>query len=294
MLFNVGTRRTALTWSAAVAASSLLLAACGGTSPSPSTGGTPTQSSQAASTPVTIGVDPTTMPYGGKKDGQLIGMDYDVAQVLAKQANLKADIQELTFDNAVPALKSGRDDVSFVGGWYDTPERRAEMNIITYYTAAIGFVTNGSGQQVGATWEGRCGLTLATYASSPAYLKILKDDSDNCTKAGKTAITVRTYAGLAQGVLAVRSGRIAGFLDAVPAVAYQAHVNTGLSFVTASDQAEVSWGIAVSKTETALAEKLAKAVDAARASGELSKVWAKYGLPNSMNLKVVTLNGNPV
>ena len=95
-------------------------------------------------------------------------------------------------------------------------------------------------------------------------------------------------------MLAVRSGRIDGMLDAVPAVAYQAHLNPGLSFVTATDQPEVTWGIGVQKKETALAEKLAKGLDAARQSGELSKVWENYGLPDSMNLDQITLNGKPV
>jgi polar amino acid transport system substrate-binding protein len=147
---------------------------------------------------------------------------------------------------------------------------------------------------VGDTWEGRCGLTLATYASSPSYLEILNGDSAKCTDAGKAEIKVDTYAGLAQGVLAVRSGRADGFLDAVPAVAYQAQANSGLSYVEATDQPAVNWGIAVSKDETELAQTLAEAVDAARQSGELAKVWTKYGLPESMNLGEVTLNGNPV
>jgi polar amino acid transport system substrate-binding protein len=286
-------RRTALvTWCAALAATSTLVAACGsGESTSEEAS---TQASPGATKSVTIGVDPTTMPYAGKKGGELIGMDTDVAKAIAKQANVKADLVELTFDNALPSLKAGRADVSFIGGWFDSEERRAEMNIVSYYKAAMGFVVKAGGQQVGEAWEQRCGLTLATYASSPSYLKILKTDSGKCTKAGKKPITIRTYAGLAQGVLAVRSGRIAGMLDAVPAVAYQAHVNTGLDFVTATDQPDITWGIGVNQKDTALAEQLAKAVDELRASGELAKIWEKYGLPESMNLDQVTLNGNPL
>jgi polar amino acid transport system substrate-binding protein len=299
--FALPRRIAVLMCSGALAASSMLLVACGSDqsksdSSSAATSATPTSSSTSAPSigDVTIGVDPTTMPYAGKKDGQLTGMDYDVATAIAKQAGANAKIQELTFDNAVPALKAGRADVSFVGGWFASPERRAEMNVIGYYQAAVGFVTKKGGPKVGETFDGRCGLTLATYASSPSYLAILKGDSKKCEKAGKPPITIKTFAGLAQGVLAVRSGRIAGMLDAVPAVAYQATLNPGLSYTTATDQPTITWGIGVKKDETDLAQKLAKALDEVRQSGELGQIWQKYGLPDSMNVDHVTLNGKPV
>jgi polar amino acid transport system substrate-binding protein len=281
--------RTLLTYCAAVAVSALLLAACGGDDDSGSSDSAGGGSKQS----VTIGVDPTTMPFAGKKGGELIGMDADVARALAKQADLNAKITELTFDNAVPAVKSGRADISFVGGWYDTPERRAEMNVVSYYKSTLGFVIKAGNDKVGETAEERCGTTLATYASSPGYLKVLKDDNAKCEKAGKEKITVKTYAGLAPGVLAVRAGRIDGFLDGEPAVAYQAQLGEGLDYVSAKDQPEVIWGIGVRKQDTALAKKVGQAIDALRESGELSAIWKKYGLPESMNLDKITLNGKP-
>lgn len=287
-------RRIALvTCCAVLAASSALLTACGSDSDSKSSSAT-TQATQAPTESITIGVDPTTMPYAGKKGSELIGMDTDVAKAMAKQANVDGKITELTFDNAVPALKAGRADVSFVGGWYGNAERLAQMNVISYYKAAVGFVIKAGSTKVGPTWEGRCGDTLATYGSSPSYLAILTGDNKKCMKAGKKAITIKKYAGLSQGVLAVRSGRIDGMLDAIPAVAYQAKLNPALGFVEVTDQDPVVWQIGVAKNNLALATKLAKAVDAMRQSGELAKIWESYGLPSSMNLDKVTLNNKPI
>lgn len=293
-------RLAVATCSAAVLGFSLLVAGCGSSSSSSSSAATSQASSSSASTSqsggqsVTIGIDPTTMPYGGKAGSQLIGMDPAVARAIAKQAGLNASLSEVTFDNAVPALRAGRVEISFVGGWFDDATRWSQMNVVSYYQAAVGFVVQkGNPKNVSATWQGRCGLTLATYTSSPDYLKILHGDSDKCTKAGKKPITVRSFAGLAQGVLAVRSGRIDGMMDAVPAVAYQAHVSPNLSFVEATDQPKIVWGIGVRKQDTALAAQVAKALTAMTASGELAKIWAKYGLPASMNLKQITVNGKP-
>jgi polar amino acid transport system substrate-binding protein len=251
-------------------------------------------SSSSAATSVTIGVDPTSLPYGGVSHGKLIGMDADVARAIAKQAGLNANVVQLTFDNAVPALKSGRADISFVGGWFDDATRQQQMNVVSYYKAPVGFVVKqGNPAHVGGAWRGRCGLTLATYSSSPDYLGILKADSAKCTKAGLKAITVSSFAGLAPGVLAVRSGRIDGFMDVVPAVAYQAHINPGLSFVAATDQPVIYWGIGVRKTETALAGRVAKALRALTASGQMAKIWKKYGFPLSVQLTAsqITVNG---
>jgi polar amino acid transport system substrate-binding protein len=253
-------------------------------------------SASSASTPtaVTIGVDPTSLPYGGLSNGKLVGMDADVARAIAAQAGLKANLVQLTFDNAVPALKSGRADISFVGGWFDDATRQAVMNVVSYYQAPVGFVVKaGNPSHVGGTWSGRCGLNLATYSSSPDYLDILKADSKKCTKAGKKAITVSSFAGLAQGVLAVRSGRIDGFMDVVPAVAYQAHIAPGLTYVAATDQPVVIWGIGVRKNELSLADEVAKALKALTASGKLSAIWKKYGFPSSVQLSQnnITVNG---
>jgi polar amino acid transport system substrate-binding protein len=242
---------------------------------------------------VTIGVDPTSMPYAGVSHGQLIGMDTDIARAIAKQAGLKANIIQLTFDNAVPALKSGRADASLVGGWFDDATRQGQMNVISYYQAPVGFVVKqGNPSHVGGTWQGRCGLTLATYTSSPDYLNILKADSAKCTKAGKKAITVTSFAGLAPGVLAVRSGRIDGFMDGVPAVAYQAKVNH-LTYVPATDQPVVIWGIGVRKNDPALATQLATALKAVTASGQVAQIWKKYGFPSSILISPdkITVNG---
>jgi ABC-type amino acid transport substrate-binding protein len=249
--------------------------------------------SQAAGKPVTIGVDPTSMPYAGLSHGQLIGMDADIARAVAKQAGLKLNLTQLTFDNAIPALKSGRADVSLVGGWFDDATRQSEVNVVSYYQAPVGFVVKqGNPSHVGGTWQGRCGLNLATYTSSPDYLNILKADSAKCTKAGKKAITVSSFAGLAPGVLAVRSGRVDGFMDGVPAVAYQAKVNH-LSYVPATDQPNVIWGIAVRKNDSALAMQIANALKALTASGQVAQIWKKYGFPSSITLSQsqITVNG---
>lgn len=235
------------------------------------------------------------MPYGGLSNGQLIGMDADVGRAIAKQAGLKPNVVQLTFDNAVPALKSGRADISFVGGWFDDAQRQSEMNVISYYQAPLGFVVKaGNPAHVGGTWQGRCGTSLATYSSSPGYLTILKADSAKCTKAGKKPIAVSSFSGLAPGVIAVRSGRIDGFMDVVPAVAYQAHINSGLAFVTATDQPNVVWGIGVRKNESALANQAAAALKALTASGAMTAIWKKYGFPLSVELKPsqITVNGH--
>lgn len=252
-------------------------------------------SASQATTSVTIGVDPTSMPYGGLSNGQLIGMDSDVGRAIAKQAGLNATLTQLTFDNAVPALKSGRVDMSFVGGWFDDSIRQQEMNVVSYYQAPVGFVVKkGNPGHVGATWRGRCGTTLATYSSSPDYLEILKANSKQCTKAGLKPVTVDSFAGLAPGVLAVRSGRIDGFMDVVPAVAYQAHINSGLTFVAATDQPNIIWGIGIRKSELGLAQKVAAALKVLTANGTMTKIWKKYGFPLSVELKQsqITVNGH--
>ncbi len=251
-------------------------------------------SSSSASQPVTIGVDPTSLPYGGLSGGQLIGMDADVARAIAKQAGLNATLVQLTFNNAVPALKSGRVDMSFVGGWFDDATRQSEMNVVSYYKAPVGFVVKaGNPAHVGNSWQGRCGLALATYSSSPDYLNILKANSAKCVHAGKKPISISSFAGLAPGVLAVRSGRINGFMDVVPAVAYQAHINHGLSYVVATDQPVVFWGIGVRKNELSLANQVAAALKALTASGKLASIWKKYGFPPSVQLtqSQITVNG---
>ena len=43
-----------------------------------------------------------------KKDGKITGFDYDLMEEIAKEAGIKIQWQEMSFDGLIPALKAGK------------------------------------------------------------------------------------------------------------------------------------------------------------------------------------------
>ena len=65
------------------------------------------------------------------KQGELVGLDIDVAHALAKELGKKLIIKEMDFDAQILALKQGKVDL-IISGLYITPSRSKEIFLVPY------------------------------------------------------------------------------------------------------------------------------------------------------------------
>ena len=61
---------------------------------------------------LTVGVDSTLSPFGGESDGQVIGVDVDVAAALASDLGLNLQVVDTAGKNAVTMLGNGEIDIA--------------------------------------------------------------------------------------------------------------------------------------------------------------------------------------
>ncbi|MBQ6323707.1 MAG: ABC transporter permease subunit [Bacilli bacterium] len=71
-------------------------------------------------------------PYEYYQDGNIVGVDIDIANEIAKELNMKLIIKDVAFDSIINEVKTGKSDLGIAGISY-TPERAKEVDFSIDY-----------------------------------------------------------------------------------------------------------------------------------------------------------------
>ena len=74
-------------------------------------------------------------PYEYYKDGQIVGVDIDIANDIAKELGKKLVVKDVAFDSIVNELKSGKADFA-AAGMSITEERKKQVDFTIEYTTS--------------------------------------------------------------------------------------------------------------------------------------------------------------
>src|SRR5687768_6949986 len=162
---------------AAVAATVLVLSACGGdssdsASESPGGEAAPSVSADdelAALVPdaiaedgvITVGSDTTYAPAEFlDADGQtIIGFDVDLFGLVAQKLGLQAEFETASFDSIIAGVGSGRYETG-VSSFTINPERLEQANMISYFSAGTQWAAK-AGNPEGVDPDDACGRPIA-------------------------------------------------------------------------------------------------------------------------------------
>ncbi|WP_104138961.1 ABC transporter substrate-binding protein [Arthrobacter sp. ZGTC131] len=243
----------------------LALSACGGT-PSSSSADTSKTSNTAD---ISEGVQPdqaavALLPQSFKDKGELtvamdlhyppttflaednqtaIGLNPDVARLVAKKLDLKLKFVDTKFDTIVPGLDGGRFDFTATT-MSKTEERLRVLDMIDYFRAGTS-VAAAAGNPLNLTVEALCGKNIAVTQGSTGQLKRLPAlNEQTCTSKGQPAINAVTLPNVQEALTQLHSKRIDGILYDTTALAWAAkqqpnsftiigRVNVGSSDLTA-------------------------------------------------------------
>ncbi|TDT99275.1 MULTISPECIES: ABC transporter substrate-binding protein [Azorhizobium] len=219
-----------------------------------------------------VGVTTTGVPFTfvDTTTQQPTGAMVDLAKAIATEVGLKPTFELTAFSALVPSLSTHKIDV-ISAGMLATDERRKVVDfsepVYTYGDAM--FVAADAkdvtlddlkGQVVGAQ-------VGTTFADSLKALNIFSE--------------VKLYESIADIMRDVKLGRIkAGFGDQ-PIIAYQIAKNPGLGVRLVKGYKPLKEGqvaLAIAKDNPALLTKVNAAILKLKASGELDKIFAAYGL----------------
>jgi polar amino acid transport system substrate-binding protein len=204
------------------------------------------------------------------KDGHTIeGLDADLANQLASTLGLKAQLQNVKFDNIIPGLQAGKYDVG-LSSFTDTKEREKVVDFVTYFQAGEGFYVKSGATKKFDGLDSLCGAKVAVESGTT-------EETDAKAQAKKCKVTVLSFSDQNAANLAVSSGRAdVGFADSQVAEyivksANGQFENSGKAFEVAP------YGIALPKGN-GMAPVVQAALKQMITDGSYTKLLSKWGV----------------
>jgi polar amino acid transport system substrate-binding protein len=215
-------------------------------------------------------VNPQTSKYEG--------FMYDIINDLAKRANLKVDMQTAEWDALIPSLQSGKADV-IVDGMYITPERQKVINFTDpVFGYGEGLIVQ-EGDKKTKSLEDLKGKTVGVQIGT-SYKDMLDQKNKSLN------LNIKTYQTTADLLKDIENKRLDAAIADSPTFTYLKSKNPGANFRIVDDYVPSlagKIGIGVAKKNTALVEKLNKAIAAAKKDGTIKKIYKKWGVDWNFN-----------
>jgi polar amino acid transport system substrate-binding protein len=224
-----------------------------------------------------LSINPTNPPQQFvDKDGQLQGLNVELAQELGKRLCLPVELVRMDFPAMIPAMAAGRID-GIDTGMFWTEERSKLMYMVPYAGQALSVVVAPeSGTKVASPIKDEQDLIGKSSAVevSTYQMNWLKKLSDASVAKGGAAIEMHTFPTATNVVSALLAGQVDNAL-LVDSVARD--------LASRGQVKEVLSGLG--KTRTALAfrskavtDAVVKALNAMRADGTYQALFDKFGL----------------
>lgn len=224
----------------------------------------------------------------GTDGSTLVGFDVDLMNALAVTLGIKVQAQNVSFNNIIPGIQSGRFAIGN-SSFTDNTTRQASVNFVDYFTAGEGFYVKSTTNPIYTSLASLCGASVAVESGTV-------EETDAQAQAAKcpsnAPLQVASYPGQDQANLAVSSGhQKVGFLDSQVA-AYVVKQSGGAFVLSGMPFSVAPYGMAVAKTTAGL--KFAKALQAAfkvmKANGSYAAVLKKWGV-SAGAVSNFTING---
>jgi len=160
---------------------------------------------------------PTTFLADDNKTA--IGLNPDIARLVAKKLGLKLTFVNTSFDTIIPGIEGGRYDFTATS-MSPTPERLKVLDMIDYFNGGLS-VAVAPGNPEGISSDNMCGKNIAVTKGSNAQLKHLPNVSQwTCTSQGKPAINGITLPNVQEALTQLASKRVDGVLYDTPALVW--------------------------------------------------------------------------
>lgn len=205
-----------------------------------------------------VATDATYAPneFVDPQDGQIKGWDIDLANAVSTVLGLPFVINNADFSSIIPNLGT-RYDLSF-SSFTPTEEREKTVDFVTYYQAGESWLVRTGSPQINSAVD-MCGKTVAvetgTTEESDAWGFMGKKpdgtaitgDKDNCSAAGRPAITVHSFVKQTEANADLLGGRAdVGWSDQ-PVADYQVKLLSGQLQISGEACSVAPYGVAFPK-----------------------------------------------
>jgi polar amino acid transport system substrate-binding protein len=199
---------------------------------------------------------------------EIIGFEIDLMDAVGKQLNRRSVFVQNQWDGMIPGLQRGNYHLA-VNGIEITEDRKQQVNFsIPYYACGEQLSVRVEENQINTLADLK-GKVVGTLKASLAQ-RILE-------QAG--GIEVRSYENQNNAYDDLAIGRLQAVLMDWPIAVYYSKPNPRLKFVGPSIE-RMEYGIAVRKEDTELLKQVNEALLALIKSGELKRIYEKWGIWN--------------
>ncbi len=230
-----------------------------------------------------VGSDTTFPPaefMGGPKGDTPVGYDVDLADAIGKKLGVKVSFQTASFDGILPALGSKYD--LGVSAFYITKERLKAVNMVSYsHGGSALLVKQGNPEKLGL--NAMCGHKVAVQIGSTQQ-DDLTNFSKKCTASGKKAITVLPLKTNTDALTRLQGGTVDAVLSGAGLLGYAVQTTPGVELIKGA-YAQAPDGIAVAKSDPALASLVADTVNSLIKDGTYAKIMKNWGQQDTMITK---------
>lgn len=220
---------------------------------------------------LTMATEATFPPYEYYEGDKIVGIDVEIAQIIAEKLGMELEVTDIAFDSILPGVQTGKYDIG-MAGMTVTDERMEQVNFSDSYATGVQVVIVKDGSAITSVddlFADGANNTIGTQTGTTGFLYATWDIEDEGLG------TVKAFAKTTDAVEALKNGQVdCVILDNEPAKALVA-ANEGLSILD-SEYAVEDYAIAISKDNAELMEKVNGALVELIKDGSVQKVLDKY------------------
>ena len=250
-----------------VLAGSMLLTGCGGskTADSSSDAQDSTTSTSADGGTLRMGTNATFPPYEFVgDDGNVQGIDADIAAAIADKLGMKLEITDMEFDSLIPALQSDTIDVA-LAGMTVIPDRQENVDFSDSYAKGVQVIIVKDGSDI-ASPDDLEGKSIGVQTGTTGDIYCTDDYGQE---------NVKQFNNGPLAVAALVNGQVdCVVIDQEPAKNYVA-ANSGLKILDTA-YADEDYAIAIKKGNTELLDKVNGALKELQDDGTVQSIVDKY------------------
>jgi polar amino acid transport system substrate-binding protein len=230
---------------------------------------------QAGTLRLTVNSTYAPMEYRDPSTNQLVGLDIDLANELAKRLGVKIIWSETPFAELIPSLQTKRADF-IISGISDRSSRREAADFIDYLATGPQFFVLTENPAKAAIEL--CGKKVGTTRSTSFPIEIEKWSKQNCETNGKPAVQYVPGENSIDVRNQLKQGRIDAAVQGTETLPYAQQQEAGKYRVIGEPFAIGYQGIMFRKDDVALREVVTQHLAAMIADGSYKAILDKYGL----------------
>jgi polar amino acid transport system substrate-binding protein len=230
---------------------------------------------QAGELRLTVNSTYAPMEYRDPATNELVGLDIDLANEIAKRLGVKIVWSETPFAELIPSLQTKRADF-IISGISDRSSRRETADFIDYLTTGPQFFVLT--ENAAKTAIDLCGKKVGTTRSTSFPAEIEKWSKQNCEAGGKPTVQYAPGENSIDVRNQLKQGRIDAAVQGSETLPYAQQQEAGKYRVVGEPFSTGYQGIMFRKDDAALRELVTQHLAAMIADGSYKSILDKYGL----------------